>query len=59
MVEPKTWQEALEMVNYMLSQKDYNFAEITLSGIHKTISKNENVSPSQIKAIMNIYKSKV
>ncbi len=53
----KSWQEGLEVINYMLRDSKYGFAEKTLNGISDTIIKTEKMTEKQEKAIVNIFMS--
>lgn len=53
----KSWQEGLEVINYMLRDSKYKFAEKTLNGISDTIIKTEKMTEKQQKAIVNILHS--
>lgn len=53
----KSWQEGLEVINYMLRDSKYKFAEKTLNGISDTIIKTEKMTEKQEKAIVNIFEA--
>lgn len=52
----KSWQEALEAIDYMLPHKEYKYAEETLKGIAETIRRKQKMTPGQERAIRNILR---
>lgn len=48
----------LDLIDLMLSDKDYNFVFHTLESMKQWIEDNDCVTPKQAEALENIYKSK-
>lgn len=48
------WEEALEELNDLCADPDYEWANDTLSGIAEWVEKNGHVTEKQVDAISNI-----
>jgi hypothetical protein len=52
------YEHALDMIEEMIDNPKYDFAETTLTGIYEWIDKNQHVTPRQMESLENIYASK-
>ena len=51
------WSEALEELNELCSDEDYEFANNTLSGIAEWVEEKKHITEKQITAIANIKRA--
>jgi len=52
------WQYAIEDIDEMLEEYNYQFAEYTLTGIRDWVDKNKHITEAQQDAIDNIRNSR-
>ena len=57
MCENCEWPEALEELNDLCEDSDYDFANETLAGIAEWVEKNKHITDKQIDAIANIKRA--
>lgn len=49
------WKKWVEFADFILKDKDFNFASATVRGIRKTIAETKVVTQAQMVALNNIY----